>query len=190
MFITAIAALTLGFAGPQPPLHCVTTLEDITGEPAVKLEYGGAVFGTCCGGCDAPFMKDPKTLIAKAVKANKTIGTFRYDAVTGAKIDGAKAPAFSDYKAIRYFFASTDEKKAFDAKPASYVTEVKSEAYFCPVMKHDTKSENAGGFADYNGTRYYLCCGDCVAAFKKDPAKFAANAAAATKPLSALTVKK
>jgi YHS domain-containing protein len=152
------------------------------------MEYGGALFGTCCGGCDAPFLKDPKTAIAKATKANKAIGIFEYDAVTGQKIDAKKAVAFSDYKAIRYLFASADEKKSFDATPTKFVGEVKSEAYFCPVMKHATEAKNAGGFADYNGTRYYLCCGDCVAEFKKDSAKFAANAAAATKPLAAVTV--
>jgi len=28
-------------------------------------------------------------------------------------------------------------------------------------------------FADYKGRRYFFCCDDCPAAFKKDPAKFA-----------------
>ena len=188
MFISAIAAIALG-AG-QTPLHCVTTLEDITGAPAVTMEYGGALFGTCCGGCDAPFMKDPKAAIAKATKANKAIGAFQYDPVSGGKIDGKKAAASSDYKAIRYYFANADEKKSFDAEPTKYLAEVKSAAYFCPVMNHATEPTKAGAFVDYNGTRYFLCCGGCLASFKKDPAKFAANAASATKPLVAVTIKK
>jgi YHS domain-containing protein len=186
--LTTIAALALGFAGPKPPMHCVATLEDITGAPAVTMEYGGAKFGTCCGGCDTPFLKDPKTLIAKAAKANKAIGIFDYDAVTGARIEAKNATAFSDYKAIRYLFANAGEKKAFDAAPTKYVSDVKSEAYFCPVMKHETKATDAGGYADFNGTRFYLCCADCLKEFKASPAKFAANAAAATKPLKSVTV--
>src|SRR5438105_2739508 len=126
MFITAIATFALGFSGPQTPLHCPATLEDITGAPAVTLEYGGAKFGTCCGGCDTPFMKDPQTLIAKAIKANKTIGAFEFDPVSGARIDGKKAAEFSDYKAIRYYFTSAAEKKTFDATPAQFITDVKS----------------------------------------------------------------
>src|SRR5690349_17804308 len=102
MLTTAIAAIALGFSGP-PPMHCVLTLEDIK-SPAVTMEYGGAIFGTCCGGCDTPFMKDPKGLIAKAAKAGKAIGTFEFDPVTGQRIDAKKATAYSDYSAIRYLF--------------------------------------------------------------------------------------
>src|SRR3954466_212751 len=109
MLTTAIAAIALGFVGPQPPMHFVLTLENITGAPAVTMEYGGALFGTCCGGCDTPFLKDPKGAIAKAAKANKAIGVFEYDAVTGTKVDVKKATEYSDYKAIRYMFASADE---------------------------------------------------------------------------------
>jgi YHS domain-containing protein len=188
--LTAIAALTIGFTGPQPPLHCVTTLEDITGAPAITMEYAGAVFGTCCGGCDGPFLKDPKNAIAKATKANKAIGAFEYDPVSGARIDGKKVAAFSDYKAIRYFFASTDEKASFDATPTKFMSEVKSEAYFCPVTKHATAPGKTGGFVDYNGTRYYTCCGDCVKEFKANPDKFVANASAAVKPIAPVTLKK
>jgi YHS domain-containing protein len=189
MLTTALAALVLGFTGPQTPMHCVTTLEDITGAPANTYTYAGAVFGTCCGGCGAPFQKDPAAAIAKASKADKAIGAFMYDPVSGLRIDGKKAAASSDYKAIRYFFASEDEKKKFDAKPAMYVSDVKSEAYFCPITKHATASDKAGGFVDYKGTRYFTCCGDCVAELRKDPSKYVGNAASSVKTLSVVEVK-
>jgi len=189
MLTTAIAALAFGFAGPQTPLHCPATLEDITGAPAITMEYGGTLFGTCCGGCDTPFLKDPKSLIAKAVKANKTIGAFEYDPISGAKIDSKKAAEYSDYKAIRYFFTSADEKKTFDATPAKFVGEVKSESTSCPVSKMAMGGKSAA-YADYEGVRYYFCCGDCIKEFKADPAKFAASATASVKPLAAVTVKK
>ena len=31
-------------------------------------------------------------------------------------------------------------------------------------------------FADYNGKRYFFCCGGCPGAFKADPAKYAKGA--------------
>lgn len=188
MITLVLASLALGM-GPQPPLHCPGTLEAIDGKPAGTFEYNGSVFGTCCGGCEKPFEKNPTALIAKAAKANKTVGAFGYDPVSGLKIDAAKAPAYTDYKAIRYAFATAAEKKAFDANPAKYVGNVKSEAYFCPVMKHATEAGKAGAFADYNGVRYYTCCGDCLKAFKANPAKYAANAKAAVKPLAVSTLK-
>lgn len=190
MLTTAIAALALGIAGPQTPLHCVTTLEDITGDPASSFTYGGATFGTCCGGCDEPFKKNPVGALTKAAKANKAIGAFNYDPVTGLRIDPKKAAASSDYKAIRYYFTSAEEKKTFDATPAKFVSEIKSEAYFCPVMKHETTADKAGGFADVKGVRYYICCGGCMAKFKADPAAYTGNAAAAVKALSVVEIKK
>lgn len=175
MLITAIATMALGFTGPQPPMHCVATLENIK-TPAVTMEYAGAIFGTCCGGCDTPFIKDPKGLIAKAAKANKAIGAFEFDPVTGARIDSTKATAWSDHGAIRYFFNSAAEKKSFDANPAKYVGDVKQETSVCPVSGDPAPSGKAVGFADYKGVRYYFCCGDCPAAFKANPAKYAAAA--------------
>lgn len=190
MLINAIAALTIGFAGNQPPLCCPATLEEVTGAPAISMEYNGAVFGTCCGGCDTPFKADPSGLITKAIKAKKTVGAFQYDPVSGVRIDGKKAAAYSDYKSIRYFFASDDEKKSFDAAPAKFVADVKSDAYFCPVQKHGTAPQKAGAFADYEGVRYFLCCGDCLKAFKADPAKFAANATQAVAKPSVTVLQK
>lgn len=189
MLVTAIAALALGLAG-ETPLHCVTTHEKITGEPASTFVYGGALFGTCCAGCDDPFLKDPHNAVLKATKAKVPIGKFQYNAVTGARIDTKKAKAYSDHRALRYYFASVDEKKAFDAAPAKYVGDIKSEAYYCPVMKHETTADKAGGFADVEGVRYYICCMGCMGAFKKEPGKYTANAKAAVKPLAAVEVKK
>ncbi len=154
------------------------------------MEYAGARFSTCCGGCDKPFLRDPQGSLMEAIKEKKTIGVFNYDPVSGARIEEKKAAAYSDYKSIRYFFASADEKKSFDATPTKFIGEVKSEAYFCPVMKHATAPKDAGAFADYEGVRYYLCCGDCTKEFKADPAKFALNAKAAVKTVSAVIVKK
>jgi len=189
MLITAALTLAVGFSGPQPPLHCPATLEEITGAPAIKMEYGGAMYGTCCGGCDTPFMKDPKTLIAKAAKANKTVGAFEYDAITGNRIEPAKAVAFSDYKAIRYYFTSDAEKKSFDSAPTKYVDDVKSEAYYCPLMKFALDQRDSGGYADYKGVRYYLCCSTCTKSFRDNPAKYAETAKKAIKPLAVVTVK-
>ncbi len=190
MLTSVIAAMSIGLAGLQAPLHCPATLEAVTGKPAITMEYGGALFGTCCGGCDSPFIADPKGLIAIAIKANKTVGAFEYDPISGVRIDPAKAAGFSDYKAIRYYFKSADEKKSFDEAPAKFVGDVKAEAYFCPLMKFEMDSKDVGGYVDYKGVRYYQCCESCVNKFKADPAKYAANAAKAVKPLAAVVVKR
>ena len=43
----------------------------------------------------------------------------------------------------------------------------------CPVMGSRTSAEKAVGYQDYEGTRYYFCCGDCPEDFAADPEKYA-----------------
>ncbi|HVT11015.1 MAG TPA: YHS domain-containing protein [Fimbriimonadaceae bacterium] len=68
------------------------------------------------------------------------------------------------------------------------MTEVKSEAYFCPLMNFALDSKDVGGFADYNGVRYYLCCESCMEKFKKNPKAYVEKAATAVKPLAVAVV--
>lgn len=43
----------------------------------------------------------------------------------------------------------------------------------CPVAGDVTSVEDAVGFQDYDGTRYYFCCDECPESFAADPAKYA-----------------
>jgi len=44
----------------------------------------------------------------------------------------------------------------------------------CPVTGEVIKSvDDAAGYQDYKGMRYYFCCGMCPPKFKKDPDKYA-----------------
>jgi len=177
-------------AHSQPSLYCPSTLEEIKGAPVVTMEYAGAKFGTCCGGgCAAAFEKDPQGLIAKAIAAKKTVGVFDYDPISGWRIDPAKGVAFSDYKAIRYWFASTDEKKKFDQAPGRYIKDVKSESYYCPIMDQPTTSDNAASFGDYKGVRYFMCCTICVKKLRENPEKYMPEVKD-VKPLKVEVVKK
>ncbi len=189
MPILSVASLALGLSGPLPPLYCPATLEKITGKPFITVEYGGILFGTCCVGCGNPLLRDPKPLLAEAIKEKFTVGSFIYDPVSGLRIDEKKAPEYADYASIRYFFSSKDEKKAFLAHPEGYVAAIQSEAYFCPVTKHPTTWSDAAAFADFNGVRYFLANADSLAQFKADPAKFVASVTAQVKPLKAVVVK-
>lgn len=43
----------------------------------------------------------------------------------------------------------------------------------CPVMGSVIESEDkAVGHSDYNGKRYYFCCGGCPSSFDEDPSKY------------------
>jgi YHS domain-containing protein len=58
------------------------------------------------------------------------------------------------------------------AEPVAYTND-KGEL-LCPVMGTVIESkEKAVGYQDYEGVRYYFCCGGCPDQFKKDPAKYA-----------------
>ena len=60
------------------------------------------------------------------------------------------------------------------AEPVAYRNE-KGEI-LCPVMKSVVASkEEAVGFADHGGKRYYFCCAMCPDKFKADPHAFVSH---------------
>jgi YHS domain-containing protein len=68
--------------------------------------------------------------------------------------------------------ASDKKVAAPDGSPVAYRNA--QGQLLCPVMNAPVKSEeDAVGFQDYEGTRYYFCCGACPDKFKADPAKYA-----------------
>lgn len=178
-----ISLILLATATAQSPLAC-----PVMGSPVNKnlgaMVYAGARYMICCGGCDTAFKADPaKALKGDAVKG-KTVGEFLFDPVSGKKVDLKKNAGTSDFGGLRYAFETAANKTAFDADPKKFTAPVTKEALFCSVMKHDLKSINdAGGFADVEGTRYYVCCANCLAAFKAEPAKYTGNAKGAVKAL-------
>lgn len=54
-------------------------------------------------------------------------------------------------------------------------------SYVCPVMGEEISDVSEKGFADYNGARYWFCCGGCDVNFAKTPAKFIETQAKAKK---------
>lgn len=47
------------------------------------------------------------------------------------------------------------------------------DALMCPVMGAGEAAET-GEYSDYNGVRYWYCCGGCKQKFEKEPAKYVA----------------
>ncbi len=146
------------------------------GQPVTDFE--GVRFTYCCPACDTAFAKDPNGNIAKMAKAGKTVGVSLFDPVSMKRLDAEKAKGgFSDFRGIRYYFATEDEKTAFDKEPKKYGMIPKKEALYCPVMGNPVKSyAKASGYADYEGVRYYFCCAGCDTKFAAEPAKFAESA--------------
>ncbi len=179
MILTSFAVLTTlaKLQATATPLSCPINLEPVTkGTPVT--DYNGVRFTYCCGGCDAEFIKAPQAALEKAAKAGKTVGVFLFDPVSQKPIDSEKAAGgSSDYKGVRFFFSSTEDKTTFDKSPAKFGVLPKKEALFCPINKAPVASyDKASGYGDYEGTRYYFCCAGCDTPFAKDPAKFAPDA--------------
>jgi Cu+-exporting ATPase len=66
--------------------------------------------------------------------------------------------------------AKEDASKPTSMSPVAHTND-KGEIV-CPVMGAVTTEKDAVGYQDYEGVRYYFCCGDCPKAFKKDPARW------------------
>lgn len=132
-----------------------------------KVDYNGVRYTMCCGDCDKMFTKEPAKALSDKGLEGKLVGVALFDPVSGARIEQKAAKASSDYKGIRYFFLTSDEKTTFDGAPDTYATAPKKEALWCAVMGHAVDDyATAGGYVDLDGTRYYVCCTDCLAKMK------------------------
>jgi YHS domain-containing protein len=146
------------------------------GGPAV--DYKGVRYSFCCAGCPDAFMKDPDAAINSDKVKGKTIGTFMFDPVSGARITMASAKASTDYNGVRYLFTTADEQKSFTATPDKFTKIPAKEALYCAVEKEKLSGyAAAGSYRDYEGVRYYFCCDGCPQDFMKTPDKFAKVAA-------------
>lgn len=174
MLTTVFLALGLNVAlFDEKPLYCPTTGEQIEA-PGPVIEFNGTKFTFCCAGCDDTFATNPANVVEKNIKSKLTIGEFLFDPITGLKITKEKSKASSDYQGIRYYFASVENKTAFDKDSKKYAEVPKKESLVCAVMGNKISSySKANDYVDYEGVRYYMCCGGCGPAMKKNPARFA-----------------
>lgn len=177
MFATIAATILLA---PQSKyLTCAVNNNDSAGE--LYSEYNGMRVSFCCEGCVPQFGKEPEKFLKQSTENKVTVAESYFDPTTGKKIKFEKAKGFSDYRAVRYYFATEDGKKTFDKDPKKYATTPKKDALWCPVMKEEVESySKADSYVDFEGVRYYMCCGGCYEPMKKDPAKYANPAKAGT----------
>lgn len=147
------------------------------GKASMSVEYSGAKISFCCGGCDTKFKKEPAKYLADATKTKTVVGEFLFDPVSRNAVKKDRARGSSDHKGIRYYFASTANKTAFDKEPDKFTKHPTKETLVCPVMDSPIKSQSAAvAYADHAGVRYYLCCTACVSAMASDAAKYAKSA--------------
>lgn len=187
MLITTLATLVIGQAAP---MSCAVMGSPISGKGSGAFDYNGARYTMCCGGCDGAFKADPQKYVKQSAEKKLVVGAFLYDPTTGVKIVAKDAKATSDFGGLRYYFASAENKKAFDAAPKKFATQPKKEALWCPVMNHAIESyKDAGAYVDSGDTRYYLCCDGCLGKMKEKPAEYMSKVAAKVQAPKAIAFK-
>ena len=186
-----LSTIMMSHGSQAAPLSCPTMGGPVkAGQPIT--DFDGARFTYCCDGCDVEFAKDPMGAITKSAKAGKTVGVSLFDPISMKRIDSEKAKGgSSDFRGIRFFFATEDEKAMFDKEPKKFGKMPKMEALYCSVMGSPVKSyAKASGYADYEGTRYYFCCAGCDVKFAAEPAKYADLAKEYVKKPATMNVEK
>lgn len=167
--LSLIASLALAstFAQDAKPIVCAV-MHSAANDSVAKVDFAGARFSFCCGGCDSQFKSSPTKFLAKDALKGDTIGEFLFDPATGLPITPKKAKAWADHGGIRYYFANAAGKTAFAAQAEAFA-KVTKESLVCPISGETIKGyASAAGFADFDGVRYYTCCGDCLTALRKD----------------------
>jgi len=180
MILSALIPFAIALTPLQAPpaLTCA-----MLGSPAAvngpAVDYKGVRYPFCCAMCQGGFSKNPEKVITADRNKGKTIGVSLFDPISGSRVNEKQAKAWSDYNGVRYLFASADEKGSFLATPEKFTVIPAKEALYCPVEKEKIAGYSAAGsYRDYEGVRYYFCCGGCPAEFAKKPAEYAKVAAA------------
>lgn len=167
IIVLAAMALGQGSALKCPVMGSAVAVNS----PAV--EYNGARYTFCCGGCDVSFAKTPQDFLKTQNSAGNTVGVFLFDPVSRMRLDLAKAKSTTDFESVRYPFESEANKKAFLASPKKFATVPAKEALYCPVGKEAVPTySKASDYVDHDGVRWYMCCAGCGGPFEKDPAKY------------------
>lgn len=167
-------------------------------EKGMFADHRGYRYYFCCEGCVPTFKKEPAKFASAPnipVARAPQPASLACAVLTDHKVDVKEALAkkmFADHEGKRYVFCCAGCPAAFKADPAkfaknaainlpeaSYPKEIK-----CAVNTGGTvnvaDATKKGNFADHNGKRYFFCCANCPNAFKKDPAKYAANESVAS----------
>lgn len=174
MLIATIASIVMA----QAPLSCAVMGSPVKGKGSGSYDYNGARYTMCCAGCNGTFEKTPEKFVKQATEKKWTVGASLYDPTTGVKVQANEAKGSSDFGGLRYYFASAEAKKTFDANPKKFAVQPKKEALWCPVMNHAIPSyKEAGAYVDKGDTRYYLCCSGCLGKMNEKPAEYMAKVA-------------
>ena len=175
MIATLIATMMIpGGLSAETPLSCPVMPASNANFKGVKVDYSGVRVAFCCGGCDATFSSNPGKFLNGKDTKGKVYGYSLFDPVTMMPVVAEKAKGSTDYMGVRYYFLSEDNKAAFAKDMKKFGAMPKKESLFCPVSGEAIEGyAKAAGYADVDGTRFYLCCADCVPAFAKDPKGYA-----------------
>lgn len=174
--ITSILISSLLLGTQEAPLTCPIMQGKAANLKSEAVLLGGFQFNFCCPGCDAKFKKDAAGAVKKAAAAKMTVGSFLFDPTTGLRIKSEDAKGSSDFKGIRYYFASEENRAKFTADPAFFAVSPKQEVLTCVVAKEAIKTHaDAAAYLDHKGVRYYICCPSCISQFKASPDKFVGN---------------
>ncbi len=176
MLVAGLAMAMVGAPVEETPVMC--PLMKFAGKqlPGYSMDYNGMRFFVCCKGCIARFEKNPKEGFTRGLSLHegKAVAISLFNPIDGMRIEAKDAVAYADHQGVRYYFAKADEKKTFEASPEKYAKIAETESLWCPYCQlEDAKYEDAIGYGDYNGVRYYFYCPECGELLQKDPAKYA-----------------
>jgi hypothetical protein len=176
-----------------PLATCPMTGEKL-GRGMSEFVVDGRLVRTCCNGCKADVVKDPKPVIAKidaaVIADQKPAYPLDTCAATGKKLDDKAIDHVHGTRLVR--LADKDAVTAFEKDPKSAMAKVDAAWIKVLTPKYPLKTcvvsgEELGGMGDpydklYGTTLVRFCCEGCTSSFEKDPAPHLEKIAQARKP--------
>lgn len=142
-------------------------------DAAQTSAYRGHVVAFCCGNCKGKFDAAPESFADKLNLPQAPVNATC--PVSDQPIDPAIT---SEFEGQTVAFCCPKCKAGFDADPAKYKDKIAGEKTAGPVNTKCPVSDqpiDAAQTVSYEGKTVSFCCGNCLAKFEAEPAKYAAK---------------
>jgi len=170
--LAGLAVLTTPAADPVCPIMGSKANFD-----GPKVEYNGAVYAFCCGGCDDNFAKNPAAALKNPKLAGKVTGVYLFDPVSGKRVRASESKFSADHNGTRFYFLNAANLETFKKDAKKYGAMPTKSSMHCPVTGEKVAAYgDAVAFVDDNNVRYYYCCKGCLGSFTPGKSKPHADA--------------
>jgi len=162
----------------EPMASSSSSLDPVCGmtvnleKAAGSTEFADKKYYFCSKGCLQSFEAEPRNYVQpQRAFEPMASSSSSLDPVCGITVNPEKAAGSTEFADKKYYFCSKSCLQRFEAEPQKYA-QPRPAASLDPVCGMTVDSEEAAGWTEFAGKKYYFCSQGCLLKFEADPARY------------------